>query len=237
MKRRGRDEASARSANPGCKTWPATTLRYAGRYGSWAPEYCRDHRLAGVVIGILSLTSLDFSLTFTLLNVAQSSIILLLVLTAIVNMVLGLSLPTTAVYILLAVLVGPALTQAGIVPIAAHLFIFYFGMLSTITPPVCLAAFTAASLAKADPMKTGWESMRLAILAYIVPFIFALSPTLLLIGHWSEVTLSIITAVIGATLLGIGLVGYLFRPVGIVRRILFLAAGIGLLIPVVNTGQ
>ena len=193
--------------------------------------------LAGVVIGILSLTSLDFSLTFTLLNVAQSSIILLLVLTAIVNMVLGLSLPTTAVYILLAVLVGPALTQAGIVPIAAHLFIFYFGMLSTITPPVCLAAFTAASLAKADPMKTGWESMRLAILAYIVPFIFALSPTLLLIGHWTEVTLSIITAVIGATLLGVGLVGYLFRPVGVVRRILFLVAAIGLLVPVVNTGQ
>jgi TRAP-type uncharacterized transport system fused permease subunit len=110
------------------------------------------------MIGVLSLTSLDFSLTFTLLSVAQSSIILLLVLTAIVNMVLGLSL-TTAVYILLAVLVGPALTQAGIVPIAAQLFIFYFGMLSTITPPVCLAAYTAASLAKADPMKTGWESM------------------------------------------------------------------------------
>src|SRR5262245_19440609 len=149
-------------------------------------------------------------------------------------MVLGLSLPTTAVYILLAVLVGPALTQAGIVPIAAHLFIFYFGMLSTITPPVCLAAYTAASLAKADPMKTGWESMRLAILAYIVPFIFALSPTLLLIGHWSEVTLSIITALIGAILLGVGLVGYLFRPVGIVRRILFVVADVGLLAPVVN---
>src|SRR5262245_50836128 len=152
-------------------------------------------------------------------------------------MVLGLSLPTTAVYILLAVLVGPALTQAGIVPIAAHLFIFYFGMLSTITPPVCLAAYTAASLAKADPMKTGWESMKLAVLAYIVPFIFALSPTLLLIGHWYEVTLSVITAIIGAALLGVGLVGYLFHPVGGLRRILFLIAAIGLLVPVVNTGK
>ena len=117
--------------------------------------------LAGIIIGALALTSLDFSLTFTLLNVAQSSIILLLVLTAIVNMILGLSLPTTAVYIMLAVLIGPALTKAGIMPIAAHLFIFYFGMLSTITPPVCLAAYTAASIAKADPMKTGWECMRL----------------------------------------------------------------------------
>jgi TRAP transporter 4TM/12TM fusion protein len=222
---------------PGIKLGPRQLLDMLADTGRGLLDIAVITGLAGVVIGILSLTSLDFSLTFTLLNVAQSSIILLLVLTAIVNMVLGLSLPTTAVYILLAVLVGPALTQAGIVPIAAHLFIFYFGMLSTITPPVCLAAFTAASLAKADPMKTGWESMRLAILAYIVPFIFALSPTLLLIGHWSEVTLSIITAVIGAALLGVGLVGYLFRPVGGLRRILFLLAAIGLLIPVVNTGK
>jgi TRAP transporter 4TM/12TM fusion protein len=193
--------------------------------------------LAGVVIGVLSVTSLDFSLTFTLLNVAHSSTVLLLVLTAILNMVLGLSLPTTAVYILLAVLVGPALTQAGIVPIAAHLFIFYFGMLSTITPPVCITAYTAASLAKADPMRTGWESMRLGVLAYVVPFIFALSPTLLLIGQWHEVALSIITAMLGAALLGVGLVGYLFRPVGIARRALFLVAAIGLLVPVVQSGK
>jgi TRAP transporter 4TM/12TM fusion protein len=222
---------------PGIRLGPRQLLDMLADTGRGLLDIAVITGLAGVVIGVLSLTSLDFSLTFTLLNVAQSSIILLLVLTAIVNMVLGLSLPTTAVYILLAVLVGPALTQAGIVPIAAHLFIFYFGMLSTITPPVCLAAYTAASLAKADPMKTGWESMRLAILAYIVPFIFALSPTLLLIGHWYEVTLSIITAIIGAALLGVGLVGYLFRPVGGLRRILFLLAAIGLLVPVVNTGK
>jgi TRAP transporter 4TM/12TM fusion protein len=222
---------------PGIRLGPRQLLDILADTGRGLLDIAVITGLAGVVIGVLSLTSLDFSLTFTLLTVAQSSIILLLVLTAIVNMVLGLSLPTTAVYILLAVLVGPALTQAGIVPIAAHLFIFYFGMLSTITPPVCLAAYTAASLAKADPMKTGWESMRLAILAYIVPFIFALSPTLLLIGPWHEVTLSIITAIIGAALLGVGLVGYLFHPVGGLRRILFLIAAIGLLVPVVNTGK
>jgi TRAP transporter 4TM/12TM fusion protein len=222
---------------PGIRLGPRQILDILADTGRGLLDIAVITGLAGVVIGVLSLTSLDFSLTFTLLNVAQSSIILLLVLTAIVNMVLGLSLPTTAVYILLAVLVGPALTQAGIVPIAAHLFIFYFGMLSTITPPVCLAAYTAASLAKADPMKTGWESMRLAILAYIVPFLFALSPTLLLIGHWYEVTLSIVTAIIGAALLGVGLVGYLFHPVGGLRRILFLLAAISLLVPVVNTGK
>ncbi len=178
--------------------------------------------LAGVIIGVVSLTSLDFSFTFTFLNVAQSSIILLLVLTAIVNMVFGLSLPTTAVYILLAVLVGPALTKAGIVPIAAHLFIFYFGMLSTITPPVCLAAYTAASIAKADPMKTGWECMRLGILAYIVPFIFALSPALLLIGPWESVSVTVAMALLATVMLGVGLVGYLFQPIGALRRALFI---------------
>ena len=193
--------------------------------------------LAGVVIGILALTSLDFSLTLALLSMAQSSLLLMLVLTAIVNMVLGLSLPTTAVYILLAVLVGPALIKAGILPISAHLFIFYFGMLSTITPPVCLAAYTAASLAKTDPMKTGWQCMRLGVLAYIVPFIFAVSPALLLIGSWESVTLTVATALIATLLLGVGLVGYLFRPIGFARRGLFIAAAGALFVPVVFAGD
>ncbi len=221
---------------PGVKLGPRQLLDLLADTGRGLLDIAVITALAGVIIGVLSLTSLDFSLTFTLLSVAQSSIILLLVLTAIVNMVLGLSLPTTAVYILLAVLVGPALTKAGILPIAAHLFIFYFGMLSTITPPVCLAAYTAASLAKADPMKTGWESMRLGVLAYIVPFIFALSPTLLLIGSWHAVSISIITAVAGAVLLGVGLVGYLFQPVGPIKRVLFVVASVGLLIPEMDKG-
>jgi TRAP transporter 4TM/12TM fusion protein len=222
---------------PGVKVGPRQLLDMLADTGRGLLDIAVITGLAGVVIGILALTSLDFSLTFTLLNIAHSSTTLLLVLTAVLNMVLGLSLPTTAVYILLAVLVGPALTKAGILPIAAHLFIFYFGMLSTITPPVCLAAYTAASLAKADPMRTGWESMRLGTVAYIVPFIFALSPTLLLIGRWPEVLLSIATATAGAALIGVGLVGYLFRPLGALRRILFLTAAIGLLIPVIHTGE
>jgi TRAP transporter 4TM/12TM fusion protein len=193
--------------------------------------------LAGIIIGVLALTSLDFSLTFTLLNVAQSSIVLLLILTAVVNMVLGLSLPTTAVYILLAVLIGPALTKAGLIPISAHLFIFYFGMLSTITPPVCLAAYTAASLAKTDPMKTGWECMRLGALAYIVPFIFALSPSLLLIGPWVTVAPTIFTALVATLLLGVGLVGYLFRPISALRRVLFIVTAAALFVPVIPSGS
>src|SRR5262245_15419918 len=124
MKRRGRDEASARSANPGCKTWPATTLGYAGRYGSWAPKYCRDHRpcrsgdrhpFAHEPRFFSDIHSSEHRSIEYYFIVGSHGVL---------NMVLGLSLPTPAAYILLAMLVGPALTQAGMVPIAAHLFIF-----------------------------------------------------------------------------------------------------------------
>jgi TRAP-type uncharacterized transport system fused permease subunit len=117
------------------------------------------------------------------------------------------------------------------------LFIFYFGMLSTITPPVCLAAYTAASLAKTDPMKTGWECMRLGVLAYIVPFIFALSPSLLLIGPWESVAPTIFTALIATFLLGVGLVGYLFRPIGAFRRLLFIVTAAVLFVPIIPSGS
>jgi TRAP transporter 4TM/12TM fusion protein len=193
--------------------------------------------LAGVVIGVLQLTGLGFTLTLTLLNIGQSNALLLLILTAVVSMILGMGMPTTAVYVLLAVLVAPGLAKLGILPIAAHLFIFYFGMLSMITPPVCIASYAAASIARTDPIKTGWEGMRLCAIAYVVPFLFVFSPSLLLIGQWWEVGLSITTAIMGAVLLGVGLVGYLFRPVGVIKRILFLLAAAGLLIPIVHGGK
>ena len=148
-----------------------------------------------------------------------------------------MGMPTTAVYVLLAVLVAPGLAKLGIVPIAAHLFIFYFGMLSMVTPPVCMASYAAASIGKTDPIQTGWEAMKLCSIAYIVPFLFVFSPSLLLIGHWYEVVLSVVTAIIGSILLGVGIVGYLFRPVGGLKRLLFGIAAVGLLIPVVHSGK
>ena len=159
-----------------------------------------------------------------------------MVLTAVVSIILGMGMPTTAVYVLLAVLVAPGLAKLGILPIAAHLFIFYFGMLSMVTPPVCMASYAAASIGKTDPVRTGWQAMRLCSIAYVVPFLFVFSPSLLLIGHWYEVVLSVTTAIIGAILLGVGVVGYLFRRVGLFKRVLFIFAAIGLLIPVVHTG-
>jgi TRAP transporter 4TM/12TM fusion protein len=222
---------------PGVKIGWDGILRILTNAGRGMLEIVAITGLAGVVIGVLQLTGLGFTLTLTLLNIGQSNALLLLVLTAIVSIILGMGMPTTAVYVLLAVLVAPGLAKLGIVPIAAHLFIFYFGMLSMVTPPVCMASYAAASIGKTDPVQTGWEAMKLCSIAYVVPFLFVFSPSLLLIGHWYEVVLSVITAILGSILLGVGIVGYLFRRVGVLKRLLFTIAAVGLLIPVVHSGK
>ncbi|MGE5217960.1 MAG: TRAP transporter permease [Chloroflexota bacterium] len=221
---------------PGLKIGRRELLAILSNSGRGMLEIAAITGLAGVVIGVLQLTGLGFTLTLTLLNIGQSNALLLLVLTAIVSIILGMGMPTTAVYVLLAVLVVPGLAKLGILPIAAHLFIFYFGMLSMVTPPVCMASYAAASIGKTDPVRTGWQAMRLCSIAYVVPFLFVFSPSLLLIGHWYEVVLSVTTAIIGAILLGVGVVGYLFRNVGVTKRGLFILSAAGLLIPVVHTG-
>jgi TRAP-type uncharacterized transport system fused permease subunit len=168
--------------------------------------------LAGIVIGTFQLSGLTSKLPIVLTSAAGGNVFLLLVLTAVVCIVLGMSLPTTVVYVTLAVLVGPALAQLGIVPLAAHLFLFYFGMLSLITPPDCLATYAAAAIAKADFWKTGWMGMRLAVVAYVVPFVFVFHPALIGRGTLGEIAATMLTASIGVVLLGIGCAGYLFRP-------------------------
>jgi TRAP transporter 4TM/12TM fusion protein len=187
--------------------------------------------LAGIVIGALQLSGFVSKLPLLLVSMAGGNVFLLLVLTALVSILLGMSLPTTVVYVTLAVLVGPALAQLGIVPLAAHLFLFYFGMLSLITPPDCLATYAAAAIAKADYWKTGWTGMRLGIVAYIVPFVFVFHPALILHGTVAEIVLSIITASIGVILLGIGAAGYLFKPLGWIRRAGACLAGLLLILP------
>ena len=155
----------------------------------------------------------------------------LLALTAVVCILLGMSLPTAVVYITLAVLVGPALAQLGIDPLAAHLFLFYFGMLSLITPPDCLATYTAAAIAGSDFWKTGWTGMRLGIAAYVVPFVFALHPALILKGTLGEIVLAVIATSIGTFLLAVGCAGFLFRPLDWFKRSLFCLAGLLLMLP------
>jgi TRAP transporter 4TM/12TM fusion protein len=187
--------------------------------------------LAGMVIGALHLSGFTFKISLLLVSLSGGNVFLLLLLTALGCLFLGLPLPTTVVYITLAVLAAPALVQLGIPPLAAHLFLFYFGMVSLITPPDCLPVYIASAIAGANFWQTGWTAMRLGIAAYIVPFIFALHPALILMGTPGEIVIAIATASIGVVLLGAGCAGFLFRPLGWGKRGLLGLAGLLLILP------
>jgi TRAP transporter 4TM/12TM fusion protein len=174
--------------------------------------------VAGIVIGSFQLSGLTSKLPLLLTSAAAGNLFVLLVLTAIVSILRGISLPSTFVYVTRAVLVGPALAEMGVHPLAAHLFLFYFGMLSLITPPDCLATYAAAAIAKADFWRTGWAGMRLGIVAYIVPFVFVFHPALIGHGTWLEIIGTVLTAAAGVILLSIGCAGFFTRPLGWPRR-------------------
>lgn len=186
---------------------------------------------AGIVIGVLNVSGLSFSLTRILVQLGGGSVILLLLITAVVGIALGMGMPTVGVYVLLSVLVAPALVQAGFEPMAAHMFVLYFGLLSMITPPIALAAFTAASLAKADPMKTGLEAVRYGWSAYIIPFIFIFMPELLMQGELPTIILVFLRTVIAVWVISVGASGYLNGFISTHLRIFLIIAGIFLILP------
>ena len=186
---------------------------------------------AGLIIGIISITGLGFTFSSTLVSVSGGSTFVLLSLAAAGAIVLGMGMTVTAAYILMVILIAPALTTLGMAPLNAHLFVFYFAVMSFLTPPICLAVYAAASIGKADMLKTGFAAIRLAIAAYIVPFIFAYHPALLLQGSFFEVLEAVVTALIGIGLIAIAVEGYLFRPLGWLKRVLLSGGGLLSLIP------
>lgn len=188
--------------------------------------------VAGLVIGALQLAGLAYSMTSILIAFAGDSVLLILIMTGIICVVLGMALPTAVIYTMLAVLVAPALVDLGVDRMAAHLFIFYMGMLSMITPPVCFASFTAAAIAGADFWKTALVGMRYGIAAYLLPFVFPFSLGLLMHGSALEIVWSVVSAIIGLAAISAGLVGYLFRPLNMVVRAGLIAAGfVGMMSP------
>ena len=150
-----------------------------------------------------------------LLHLAGGSLIGLLILSAIANIVLGLGLPTIACYIVLATLVAPTLVQMGIDPMAAHMFILYYGCLSMISPPVAIAAFVAANLAGADHNRTGWTAMAFGWTLFVVPFLFVYSPSLLLKGDPVTIAVDFVAAVAGVWLVAAAVMGYSVRPLAL----------------------
>ncbi|MCG6115817.1 MAG: TRAP transporter fused permease subunit [Mesorhizobium sp.] len=186
---------------------------------------------AGLIIGTLNLTGLGFVLTYSLVQLGDGNVVLLLLVAAVVCIVLGMGMPTVGVYLLLAILVAPSLIEVGIEPIAAHLFIFYLGMMSMVTPPIAVGSFFAANIAKSPPMATAFTSMRLGWTAYVVPFLFVFTPGLLLNGTWSENAFAIIYALVGITGISVAFAGYAFRRLTVTSRLLFLGSGSLALIP------
>ncbi len=162
----------------------------------------------GLLIGAFSVTGVISSLANDLLAIAGNNVLLLLAMTALTSLVLGLGLTTTACYIFLAILVGPALEKAGLNKMAIHMFVFYWGMLSAITPPVAIASFAAAGIAGAPPMQTGWASMRVGSIIYFIPFFFVLNPAFVLEGPWQESLYLTATAAVGSAFICGGLQGY-----------------------------
>ena len=187
--------------------------------------------VAGLIIGIMEVTGLSFGLTFVLVQLGENSLLLLLALTAVVCIILGMGMPTTAIYFLLATLAAPPLVQLGVQPMAAHMFVLYFGLMSMITPPVALAAFTAANLAGAEPIRTSITALRFGWPGFVVPILFVLSPSLLLYGSILEVTLAAVTGIAGIWMASAGLAGYLVGPLTAITRTALGLGGLALLIP------
>jgi TRAP transporter 4TM/12TM fusion protein len=186
---------------------------------------------AGIVIGCVTITGLGIVFTQLVVALAQNSLILALVLTAMAGIILGMGMPTTPAYIMMVALLVPAVIKMGAVTPAAHMFAFYFAILSAITPPVALAVFAAASLAKANMWTTGWAAVRIAAPAYIVPFMFVYEPALLLIGDWTTSLHATISATIGVIALAASMFGYLLSACAMWQRVLLFASALLLIKP------
>ena len=187
---------------------------------------------AGIIIGIITLTGAAINFTAVVVGLAQEMLVLALVLTMLAGIVLGMGMPTTPAYIVMVSLLVPAIIKLGAIPPAAHMFAFYFAILSAITPPVALAVYAAAGLAKANLWETGWAAVRVGASGFIVPFMFVFEPSLLMIGDdWFPIFTSFASATIGVICLASGLHGYFFRENRLWEGLFLLAAAVLLIKP------
>jgi TRAP transporter 4TM/12TM fusion protein len=190
---------------------------------------------AGIVIGIIALTGLGIEFTAFVLSLSQNSLIVALLLTMVAGIILGMGMPTTPAYIMQVALLVPAVIKLGVIPEAAHLFVFYFAILSAITPPVALAVYAANSLSGAGIWESSMAAVKLGLTGYIVPFMFVFGPSLLMIGSMDVIIATSITATIGVVLLAAGLHGYLMARASMFERLLIIAAACCLIKPGLET--
>jgi TRAP transporter 4TM/12TM fusion protein len=190
---------------------------------------------AGIVIGVINLTGLGLKFTSFVLFLAGNSLAAALLFTMAAGIILGMGLPTTAAYIVMAALLVPALVKLGIPMIAAHMFAFYYAIISAITPPVALAVYAGAGLAGSNMWKTGWAAVRIGAPGFVIPFMFAYAPSLLFIGPPTTVLLSMVTASIGVVMLAGSMIGCFFRDTRIFERVFLFIGSILLIKPGIYT--
>lgn len=182
---------------------------------------------AGIIIGVVTQTGLGLKMGSVIVGLAQNKLFLTLFFTMITSIILGIGVPTTANYVITSTIAAPALLMLDVELLAAHLFVFYFGIIADITPPVCLAAVAGAGIAKAEPMKTGVQATRLAIAAFMIPYIFVYSPRMIMIGTTPLLlAIDIVTALIGIICVASGLTGFFKTKMSNIERFLFVAGGV-----------
>ncbi len=187
--------------------------------------------VAGIVIGSASLTGFAVKFAGFVVSLAKGELLLALPLVMIASLIMGMGLPTTAAYVMVATLGVPALVKIGVMPLAAHLFAFFFACMSAITPPVAIAAYAAAGLAESSAFRTGWEAVRLASAGFIVPYAFVCGPELLLQGSFNNIILSSLTAIVGCIALSAGIVGWLGKKISFIERLLLFITALLLISP------
>jgi TRAP transporter 4TM/12TM fusion protein len=186
---------------------------------------------AGIVIGVITLTGLGIDFTSLVTAASQNSLVLALILTMVAGIILGMGMPTTPAYIVQVALLVPALVKLGILVEAAHMFVFYFAILSAITPPVAMAVYAANGISRAGLWESGLTALKLGATGYIIPFMFVFGPSLLLIGEWPRIAITVVTATTGVICLAAGLTGYLLAPAPLWQRIVLVAAAVTLIKP------
>jgi len=187
---------------------------------------------AGIIVGVVTSTGLGLKLANGLVDLSHGILFLTLLFTMIASLILGMGAPTTANYVITSTIAAPALILLGVPILSAHMFVFYFGIIADITPPVALAAFAASGISGGEPIRTGVDASKLAIAAFIIPYIFVYSPALMMIDTtWAYTIWVIITSFLGMIAIGAGMIGYWVRPINWIERIIAVITGVLLIYP------
>lgn len=186
---------------------------------------------AGIIVAMINLTGIGLKFSNLMISLAGNNLLIILFLLMLASLLMGMGLPTTPSYLILAVLGAPALIRLGVEPLAAHMFVFYFGCVSMITPPVALAVYAATSVANSDYWKTSFYALQLGITAFIVPYMFVYNPALLWIGKTSTIAMTATTAMLGAVILGAGISGWMLIGTTRIERVVLIISGLLLIIP------